>query len=148
MTIRPLADGDHAEWLRMRVTLWPESVDDPPEELRQWSGGSPTKAVFVAARDGGGLCGFLEVGLREHADGCASSPVGYLEGWYVDPDARRAGVGRALVAAGEAWARALGCSEMGSDAHVDNLDSHRAHAALGYRETERLVIFARRLTRE
>src|SRR5438552_992069 len=123
MKIRPIAEADHAEWLRMRVALWPESAADPPEWLREWSGGSPTKTVLVAARDGGGLCGFVEAALREYADGCDTSPVGYVEGWWVDPDARRAGVGRALIAAAENWARALGCSEMASDTQLDNVAS-------------------------
>ena len=35
------------------------------------------------------------------ADGCTTHPVGYVEGWYVDPDVRRKGVGKALVAAAE-----------------------------------------------
>ena len=147
MIIRPLAPADHAEWLRMRVQLWPDSASDPPELLREYSDGSPDKAVLVAPREGGGLRGFIELSLREYADGCDSSPVGYIEGW-VDADSRGAGVGRALVAAGEAWARALGCVEMASDTEIDNVASQRAHAALGYRETERLVIFARRITRE
>ncbi|HZS42046.1 MAG TPA: GNAT family N-acetyltransferase [Polyangia bacterium] len=147
MIIRPLAPADHAEWLRMRVQLWPDSAGDPPELLREYSGGSANRAVLVAPRDGGGLRGFIELSLREYADGCDSSPVGYIEGWWVDADSRGAGVGRALVAAGEEWARARGCVEMASDTEVENVASQRAHVALGYRETERLVIFARRLTR-
>jgi len=35
------------------------------------------------------LVGFLEVGLRSHADGCdPAQPVGYVEGWFVAPDHR------------------------------------------------------------
>jgi aminoglycoside 6'-N-acetyltransferase I len=145
MIVRPLSEGDRAEWLRMRVALWPESASDPPEYLRDYAEARNDHAVLVAERAGGGLCGFVELSLHEYAGGCDTSPVGYLEGWWVDADVRRAGVGRALVAAAEEWARAHGCVEMASDTEVENVDSQRAHAALGYRETERLVMFARRI---
>ena len=45
------------------------------------------------------------------AHGCQSSPVGYIEAWYVDPDVRRQGYGHALLAAAEGWA-----VEQGSEA--------------------------------
>ncbi|NUQ20530.1 MAG: GNAT family N-acetyltransferase, partial [Gemmatimonadaceae bacterium] len=63
-------------------------------------------AVFVIDHGDGTLAGFVEVGARPYADGCATSPVGYIEAWYVDADVRRRGVGRALLAAAEGWARA------------------------------------------
>ena len=97
--------------------------------------------VFVAERPDGTLGGFLEAGTRPYAEGCHTSPVGYIEGWYVDPDLRREGVGRALVEAAEAWARGIGLQEMASDALIDNEVSHQAHLALGYREVERIVCF-------
>ena len=74
-------------------------------------------------------------------NGCETSPVGFLEGIYVDPAQRRQGMARALNAAAEQWARACGCSEFASDALLDNIDSHRMHAALGFAETERVVMF-------
>jgi GNAT superfamily N-acetyltransferase len=89
---------------------------------------------------GGGLCGFLEAALRSRADGCEARPVGYIEGWYVDPDMRRRGVGRAQVEEAEAWAPARGCRQMASDAELWNEVSHQAHGALGYEETARLVL--------
>jgi aminoglycoside 6'-N-acetyltransferase I len=49
-----------------------------------------------------------------------TSPVAFLEGWYVDPDYRGARVGRRLVEAVEAWAREQGFSELASDALLDN----------------------------
>ena len=64
--------------------------------------GRDTEEVFVAERPGGGLCGFLEAALRSRADGCDSTPVAYIGGWYVDEDVRRHGVGRALVEEAEA----------------------------------------------
>ena len=49
----------------------------------------------------------------------------------------RPGIGRALVAAAEAWARAQGCTEMASDTNLDYPLSPLAHARLGYQETSR-----------
>jgi aminoglycoside 6'-N-acetyltransferase I len=94
-----------------------------------------------------GLGGFLEAGTRKYADGCKSSPVGYIEGWYVDADLRGQGIGKALMQAAEDWARGLGLKEMGSDTWLDNEASIRAHTRLGYEETERLVHFVKRLSR-
>ena len=41
-------------------------------------------AVYVAADAKGELIGFAKVSLREWAEGCLSSPIGYLEGWFVN----------------------------------------------------------------
>ena len=147
MRIRPLAESDAAQWLRMRCALWPDA--SPAElagELSQYLPPTGRHATFVAEGDGGHVCGFIELSLRDVAEGCASSPVGYIEGWYVDPEARRSGIGRALVREGEAWARAKGCTEMASDTQLENTGSEAAHVALGYAVTERLVAFAKKLT--
>jgi aminoglycoside 6'-N-acetyltransferase I len=103
------------------------------------------EAVFVSAEPDGRLRGFVEVSLRASAAGCESSPVGYLEGWYVESEVRRKGIGKALVAIAEEWARSKGCREMASDAVVENEVSHVAHGRLGYEEVERLVHFRKAL---
>jgi aminoglycoside 6'-N-acetyltransferase I len=143
--IRAACDEDSHEWLRMRRALWADCPDDEQtreiDEIRR----SDSTAVYLAERPGRGLCGFLEVSIRPWADGCTTMPVGYLEGWYVDPDVRRQGVGRALVEAAEQWARSKGCRQMGSDTELWNKVSHQAHAALGYVETLRHVLFKKNL---
>jgi aminoglycoside 6'-N-acetyltransferase I len=106
---------------------------------------SDSEEVFVAERAEGGLCGFVETSVRPWADGCSHRPVGYVEGWYVDHDTRRQGIGRALIKAAESWARGKGCREMASDAELWNTLSHQAHTALGYEETARLVLFRKDL---
>jgi aminoglycoside 6'-N-acetyltransferase I len=98
----------------------------------------------VAARPGGGLAGFLELSVRSYAEGC-TGPVPYVEGWHVDADVRRQGVGRALVARAEAWARERGYTEIASDTEVERAHSIRAHRALGFEEVERIVVFRKAL---
>ncbi len=93
-----------------------------------------------------GLIGFLEVGLRSHADGCGTErPVGFLEGWFVREQYRNQGAGKELVIAAEAWARSMGCLEMASDTQVDNLESQAVHQALGFEIADRCVHFRKAL---
>ena len=146
-TVRRAVPSDLPEWARMRRALWPEETE-PGEHEREVLAffENPGRAVtFVAVRPSGGLLGFIEIDVRSVAEGCWSGPVPYIEGWYVDEDARRRGAGAALVRAAEAWARDAGFTEMASDALLDNTLSHAAHHALGYEEVERIVCFRKPL---
>jgi aminoglycoside 6'-N-acetyltransferase I len=146
MHIRRVRTEDDSEWLRMRDALWPGLPDaHHRHEMAGYLGDEVTHAVFVVDRGGGRLGGFLEASTRAGADGCETSPVGYIEGWYVDADLRRSGWGGALVTAAEDWARGRGYAEMASDCVIENVVSFRAHTALGYREVERLVHFRKPL---
>jgi len=92
------------------------------------------------------LVGFVEVGLRSHADGCDESQmVGFLEGWFVHKGWRRVGIGRMLEAAAEEWASGQGCKEMASDTWIDNKTSQRAHEAMGYEVVDRCVNYRKKL---
>jgi aminoglycoside 6'-N-acetyltransferase I len=92
------------------------------------------------------VVGFVEVGLRSHADGCdPSRPCGFIEGWYVEAEFRMKGVGRALAGRAEAWCREQGCKEMASDTWVDNPGSVSAHSALGYEVVDRCVHLRKQL---
>jgi aminoglycoside 6'-N-acetyltransferase I len=126
----------------MRAALWPD--EDPGQlasELDEFLA-DPTQVAFVAERDEAGrLCGFAEASVRRYANSNDESPCAFLEGWWVDQDVRRAGVGRALLAAVEDWARAQGFTELGSDALLDNTLSHLVHRALGFEERERVIYF-------
>jgi aminoglycoside 6'-N-acetyltransferase I len=147
ISIRTPVQCDRAEWLRMRHALWDDcSLEELEREIVDILKGNAV-AIFLAERPEGGLCGFLEASIHLSAIGCGDGPVGYIEGWYVDPDVRRQQVGRALVEAAEAWARSKGCTQMASDADIGNTVSHQAHGALGYNEIARLVLFKKDLGR-
>lgn len=149
--IRPICPSDLDQLALLREALWPESsAEEHALELRLLLDGKAASTtpltIFVAEADDQTLVGFLEVGLRSHADGCnPAQPVGYIEGWYVDEDYRHRGVGKMLLAAAEDWARSHNCVEMASDALIDNELSQRVHERLGYEVVDRCVHYRKRL---
>lgn len=146
MNIRLYQPGDDAEWLRMRRALWPDSnAKTHRREMSAWLARSDAIVLVAPRPSNAGLAGFAEVGARSLADGCETSPVAYLEGWYVDADARRRGIGAALLSRAEAWARDRGLREFASDAELSNMESQKAHVALGFREVERAVLYLKKL---
>ncbi|HAD82555.1 MAG: hypothetical protein A2509_01415 [Candidatus Edwardsbacteria bacterium RIFOXYD12_FULL_50_11] len=134
------------DWLFMRRALWP---DCPPkkhrEEMAQILADGKDQPAWVAESLSGEIIGFLEVSVRNYADGVGRQDVGYLEGWYVKPKYRKQGVGRALVKTAEEWAVRSGFSHMGSDTWVGNRGSYRAHRAMGYQDVGRDVHFVKKL---
>lgn len=146
MIIRPFASADRAEWQRLRHALWPATTAvDHETDLAEYLGAPESHVILVAARPDGRLAGFAEVRFRSHADECVTSPVGFLEGWFVDPDVRRSGVGRALIEAAEDWARGHGCREFASDTEASNTGSLAAHRALGFSEGPPAINFRKTL---
>lgn len=138
--IRPIQENDLAEWFRMRKMLWDASSDDEQkDEMLGIFEHSDTQHVLVAELDTGELIGFLEASIRPFVEDCHTDRVGYLEGWFVEPEYRRFGIGRALVKGAESWARAHNCTEMASDAEIGDEESLRTHERLGYKESSRLI---------
>ena len=147
LIVRPITEEDLAEWFRLRSMLWDATgEDDHKAEMLDILDHTDTQLVIVADAGDGRLAGFLEASIRPFVEDCESDNVGYLEGWFVDPEYRRRGLGRALVSAAETWARSRGATEMASDAEIGNEDSLSAHLRLGYEETSRLVHLRKELT--
>jgi aminoglycoside 6'-N-acetyltransferase I len=129
-----MSADDRAAVHAMMHALWPDFDGDEGGEQ-----------VLVFETDAGAIGGFVSFGERKYGEGCDTSPVGWVEGWWVAPELRRAGVGRALIAGVEAWARDAGYTELGSDTWLDNTGSIDAHRSIGFELTERLQFFRKRL---
>ena len=143
MRVRALAPHDIDAVLPLRRALF-EDCDEPCQrrdlaDLFAAAGPPGTignAAGFVAEHEGR-LLGFTEVMLRSHAEGAWQHTtegrlgVAYLEAWYVAPEARGTGVGRALVRACEGWAQEQGSAVLASDAVLDNLHSQPGEVRSG-----------------
>jgi aminoglycoside 6'-N-acetyltransferase I len=147
--IEPVSKAHRDAWLALRIALWPdEQVSVHAEDVdRMLAAPDADRPTWLAVGESG-VIGFAEATLRrDYVNGCETTPVAFLEGIYVVPDARRQGVGRALDRMVQDWATKRGCEEYASDALMDNRESHAFHAALGFEETEHVVYFRRRLSR-
>jgi aminoglycoside 6'-N-acetyltransferase I len=135
----------------MCALLWPgTSIEVHSQEIGRLltSGmyGALPAVILISYREEGTINGFLQVGLRSHADGCdPAQPVGFVEGWFVYEHVRGQGIGRALMRAAENWARNHGCKEMASDTWIDLSSSKNAHEALGFEIVDRCINFRKEL---
>ena len=126
----------------LALKLWPDH--DRVEMYEELSSimAKPDAAFFLAEN----ASGFAQCQLRyDYVEGTESSPVGYLEGIYVEEGCRRQGLARKLLAACENWARERGCREFASDCEVTNTQSLRFHLSLGFEEANRIICFAKKL---
>ncbi len=138
--IREREPRDRPGWIRLRAELWPDlSLEGHVEEVRRLEEQGGLSAVWVAESDDNELVGFLELGLRSTAAGCLSSPVPYVEGWYVRDFLRGQGVGRSLMELAELWARKHHYPEIASDSAWDNDLAETAHSDAGFIPVERVI---------
>jgi aminoglycoside 6'-N-acetyltransferase I len=143
--IRTMDQRDRGVWLQMRGELWPEepmlqhasAIEDVLQDEQAWG--------FIAENAAGTAVGFAEVSIRKAANGCATSPVPFLEGIWVRDVDRRQRIGAWLIRHVETFLADLGYRELGSDTLIDNLASQHAHIGWGFVETERVVYYRKEL---
>jgi aminoglycoside 6'-N-acetyltransferase I len=131
----------------MREALWPHAVDEHADAIDDFLAGRSefVDETLLCETDNGCVVGFVELRVRNYAEGSEQPAVPFIEGWYVDPAHRRCGAGALLMGHAEQWARSLGHSELGSDAGIENTGSIAAHRALGFEETDRIVCFLKKI---
>lgn len=147
LKIEACESPEHPGWLRLREALWPDSTREQHlSEMASFVADPRRYGQFVAYSPSREAVGLAEASVRhDYVNGTESSPVAFLEGLYVVPQARRKGIARFLVSAVCGWAQSVGCRELASDAALENAISHVVHRALGFEETERVVFFRKEL---
>ncbi len=142
--IRKAEIKDYPAAAALATRMW----DHEPEELIQgWAEADAAGegAVFVAEEEGK-IVGFAQCGLRhDYVEGTDTSPVGYLEGIFVDEACRRQGYAARLLSACENWTKEKGCREFASDCELTNTDSLKFHLSLGFTEANRIICFTKNL---
>lgn len=142
--IKVATKEDIADWLRLREKLWPPTAtDDFQQEIMHILKDTDQQAFLFYNES---MCiGFIEMSIRNFADGCVTDHVAYVEGIYVEPEFRQQQVARKLLKAGEQWAKEKGCTEMASDVEMGNDPSIAFHLSAGFNEVTRAVLFAKKL---
>ncbi len=106
--------------------------DVPREELAtrfEAVSGSDAHRLLVAVREKR-VAGFLHMFARPALE---KPPEAIVQAMAVDRRSRRRGVGRALMAAAEAWARTQGFTSLALSSQVQRDDAHAFYASLGYK---------------
>jgi len=137
--------ADASAVARLAVQMWDEHVE---AELADEFGTMLAKsdcAIFLYTEEDMPV-GFAQCQLRhDYVEGTETTPVGYLEGIFVEAEYRHRGIARALLAACEGWAREMGCTEFASDCEIGNDASLAFHLKLGFAEANRIICFAKKL---
>lgn len=143
--IRKADINDLAILTRLASSLW---SDCPESDLQDGFSSVLADngcACFLKYADDRAV-GFAQCGLRhDYVEGTTTSPVGYLEGIFVEKDCREKGFAKELLFACENWARAQGCSEFASDCELNNDDSIAFHEKAGFEEVGRIVCFKKNI---
>ena len=143
--IKKAEEADLAQISRLAAILWP---DHDAGELREELSALMERedAAFFLVWEEDRAVGFAQCQLRrDYVEGTEHSPVGYLEGIFVEEPFRRRGLAGKLLSACERWASEQGCREFASDCELDNTQSRFFHNALGFREANRIVCFVKKL---
>ncbi|MBR6536521.1 MAG: GNAT family N-acetyltransferase [Lachnospiraceae bacterium] len=143
--IRKATIGDALSVARLAIQMWRDNTleglwDEMAEIIS-----SQESAVFLLY-DGEEAVGFAQCQLRhDYVEGTDSSPVGYLEGIFVEEAYRNKGCAKELLKQCEAWAKDMGCTEFASDCELENSGSLAFHLKMGFEEANRVICFTKRL---
>ena len=129
----------------LALQMWPDHApEELTEEFRKLLENEEAACFLQYA--GGRPVAFAQCQLRhDYVEGTDSSPVGYLEGIFVEEDFRRKGSALKLLAECEKWAKEKGCTELASDCELENAESLRFHLAAGFTEANRIICFKKDL---
>ena len=143
--IQKATKDDASVLAEMAVQMWSNhTIDELEAEFLE--GIKNNKLIFFIKYRDNLPVGFAQCGLRfDYVEGTKSSPVGYLEGIFVEENFRNKGYAKELLNACENWAKDKGCKEFASDCELDNLTSLKFHLSMGFDEANRIICFSKEL---
>lgn len=103
------------------------------DAIRRWVRDSLEGGTVLVAEDEGTIVGFASVKERDHFTGLRLAYVGELA---VAELSEGRGVGRALMAAVEAWARERGLARILLETGAANTEARAFYARLGFEDSE------------
>lgn len=127
--------------VELGIKLWPDnSYNDLYDEFKN------SNHIFFGATFNNYLIGFIQISIRtDYVNGSTNSPVGFIEGIFVDENYRKKGIARKLVDRAVCYFKNEGIKEIASDVLIDNIDSQNFHKSIGFEEIERVVCYIKRI---
>ncbi|HEX9291574.1 MAG TPA: GNAT family N-acetyltransferase [Anaeromyxobacteraceae bacterium] len=139
LSIRRATSSDLDALVRLLGVLFSIEADFAPDVERQRRGlamllATPERAAVLVAERAGAVAGMVTAQLVvSTAEG---GPSALVEDMVVEASERRHGVGRALLAAAEAWAAERGATRLQLLADRENAPALRFYERLGWRWTQ------------
>ena len=129
----------------LAMNVWKESsLKELVAEFEQMTKSNDAVAFILFIEEQ--AVGFAQCQLRhDYVEGTNTSPVGYLEGIFVEKEFRHKGYASELVLKCEEWAKTKGCLQFASDCELDNVDSLAFHLKVGFTEANRMICFTKQL---
>lgn len=140
--IREAVGADLAQLLVLNQQLGYTLTEQQTADNLQMVQANPGAAILVAEQ-GGSVLGWI--GLERRV-GLETPPRLEITGLVVDATARRSGVGRALLAAAEDWARQHGLDMVVLRTNINRRDAHAFYQAQGFETFKTQYAMRKRLS--
>ncbi len=143
--IKKMQIGDIEKTISIVKKLFINSdIDELKKEFMQYLEKNDT-VIYVCYLENE-IIAFAQCQLRyDYVEGTNSSPVGYLEGIYVDSMYRKQGIATKLLEKCEKWSHEKGCTEFASDCELNNRVSFNFHLRAGFEEANRIICFRKKI---
>lgn len=143
--IKQATQKDEPILAKLAIQMWNDNTLSGLESEFSDIIGSENAACFIKYVEDKPV-GFAQCQLRyDYVEGTETSPVGYLEGIFIQEEFRHMGFAKELLQKCEKWASGKKCSEFASDCELNNIDSIKFHLAMGFDEVNRIICFKKNL---
>jgi GNAT superfamily N-acetyltransferase len=141
LQIRPAGDGDVASLAALTLELgYAAQSDAIAGRLRAVA--TDARQALLVAEQNGAVVGWLQI---NDSVALESGRRAEIVGLVVSASVRRQGVGRALVAAAEDWARARGIDRLVVRSNLTRSESHRFYPDIGFAPVKHQAVYVKRL---